>query len=141
VRTFDEAAEDERVSAYCRKRIPNAATANYNIGVFRTMRKALATKQGEERRTTLQVILIGDVALVGVPAEYFTSLGVDIKRRSPFKNTYVCELANDWVGYLPDKEGHALGGYQTWMGFHSYAEPGTGERMEDAVVKMLEEAR
>jgi neutral ceramidase len=50
-------------------------------------------------------------------------------------------LANDWVGYLPDKEGHTLGGYQTWMGFHSYAEPGTGERMADEVVKMLEELK
>ena len=58
-----------------------------------------------------------------------TSLGMDIKKRSPFPYTYVAELANDWIGYLPDREGHALGGYQTWMGLQSYAEPGTGERM------------
>jgi hypothetical protein len=41
------------------------------------------------------------VAIVGVPAEYFTVLGVDIKRRSPFEHTYIAELANDWIGYLP----------------------------------------
>ena len=65
-----------------------------------------------------------DVAIVGVPAEYFTIFGVDIKRRSPFANTVVVELANDWIGYLPNLEAHELGGYQTWMGLHSYAEPG-----------------
>jgi len=82
---------------------------------------------------------IGDVAIVGVPAEFFTKLGVDIKRRSPFANTLVAELTNDWIGYLPDREAHQLGGYQVWTGLHSYAEPGTGERMVDEAVKMLEE--
>ena len=79
----------------------------------------------------LGCMLIGDVAIVGVPAEFFTVLGIDIKRRSPFKEPSIAELANDWIGYLPDREGHRLGGYQTWMGLHSYAEPGTGERVAD----------
>jgi hypothetical protein len=64
---------------------------------------------------------------------------VDIKRRSPFRHTCVAELANDWIGYLPDREGHRLGGYQTWMGLHSYAEPGTGERVADEAVQILNE--
>ena len=79
------------------------------------------------------------MAIVGVPAEYFTVLGMDIKKRSPFRNTFVAELANDWIGYLPDREAHKLGGYQPWMGFHSYAEIGTGERMADEVIEMLNE--
>lgn len=103
------------------------------------MRKQLAPHQGESRTTWLQVMLIGEVAIVGVPAEFFTKLGVDLKRRSPFKHTYIAELSNDWIGYLPDREAHKLGGYQVWTGYHSYAEPGTGERMVDETVKMLEE--
>jgi hypothetical protein len=137
VRTFDESAEDEKVSRYTRKRM--AAGADSIIEVFRNMRKQLKGEQGNTRETTLQAILIGDVAIVGVPAEYFTIFGVDIKRRSPFPNTYVAELANDWIGYLPNLEAHELGGYQTWMGLHSFAEPGTGERVVDSVVEMLKE--
>jgi hypothetical protein len=83
-------------------------------------------------------MLVGDVAIVGVPAELFTSLGVEIKRRSPFADTFITELSNDWIGYLPDREAHRLGGYQVWTGLHSYAEPGTGERMVDEAVKLLE---
>ena len=137
VRTFDESVEDEKVAKYCRKRIP--AGADGVIDVFRAMRAKLKSEQGKTRETVLQVMAIGDVAIVGVPAEYFTIFGVEIKRRSPLKNTVVAELANDWIGYLPNREAHEMGGYQTWMGLHSYAEPGTGERIADTVVEMLGE--
>jgi len=139
VRTFDEQVEDQKVVSYCKKY--SGSRADDVIKVFRDMRKVLKPQQGQQRETWLQVILIGDVAIVGVPAEYFTGLGVEIKKRSPFKNTYIAELANDWIGYLPDVEAHQLGGYQTWMGLHSYAELGTGERVVDEVVKMLEELK
>jgi len=137
VRTFDEEAEEHAVSEYCTKRAGGRAKSI--IDVFRRMRKELAPHHGEQRSTWLQAMRIGDVAVVGVPAEFFTKLGMDIKRRSPIANTVVVELTNDWIGYLPDREAHGLGGYQVWTGLHSYAEPGTGERMVDEAVKMLEE--
>jgi len=137
VRTFDEADEDRAVSEYCNKRTGGGAESV--IAVFRQMRKELAPHQGETRTTWLQVILIGDVAIVAVPAELFTQLGVDIKRRSPFEDTYVAELSNDWIGYVGDREAYKLGGYQLWMGLHSYVEPGTGERIVDEAVNILNE--
>jgi len=137
VRQFHEAAEDAAVERYCRKYSPGSADTV--VQVFRDMRKELAMRQGQERETWVQVLRVGDVAIVGVPAEYFTQLGLDIKNRSPFRHTYIAELANDWIGYLPNYEGHKLGGYQVWTGFHSYAEPGTGERIAEQAVAMLQE--
>jgi len=137
VRTFDDAREDAAVSAYCKKRAPKQA--DDFIKVFRDQRTVLAPQQGQERTTWVQAMLIGDIAIVGVPAEFFTVLGQDIKRRSPFRYTYVAELANDWIGYLPDRKAFDLGGYQTWTGLHSFAEPGTGEKVVDAAVELLEE--
>src|SRR6185295_17122555 len=90
VRHFDEAKEDEAVSNYCRKRA--GPRAESTIEVFRNQRKLLAPQQGQERQTWLQVMRIGDVAVVGVPAEFFTKLGLDIKNRSPFRHTYIAEL-------------------------------------------------
>ena len=97
VRTFDEQVEDAKVLQYCQKYLPGAAESVANV--FRTMRRELAPRQGEPRETWLQAIALDDVAVVGVPAEYFTGLGVDIKKRSPFPHTVVVELANDWIGY------------------------------------------
>lgn len=139
VRQFDDAAEDAAVSRYCQKYAPGSAKVIINV--FRNMRRELAPQQGQERETWVQAIRIGDTAIVGVPAEYFTQLGIDIKNRSPFRHTFVFELANDWIGYLPNLEGHKLGGYQVWTGFHSYAEPGTGERIADLAVNLLKELK
>ena len=137
VRIFDESTEDKKVVSYVRKYLPSLA--DDTIRVFREMRRELKPHQTQTRATTLQTIVIGDVAIIGIPAEYFTGLGLEIKQRSPFKHTYIAELANDWIGYLPDREAHRLGGYQTWMGLHSYAEIGTGEQMANAVIQMLQE--
>lgn len=137
VRQFDEQREDQAVETYCRKRAPNGA--DDIIRVFREQRAKLAPLQGQERASWLQVVLIGDVALVGVPAELFTRLGQEIKRRSPFRYTYVAELANDWIGYIPDRRAFDLGGYQTWTGLHSFADPETGDQLVKQVVAMLRE--
>ncbi len=139
VRHFDEVAEESAVSEYCRKWVGDSA-ANF-VPVFRQMRRQLSKLQGQERETWVQAMVIGDVAVVGVPAEFFTKLGIDIKNRSPYRYTYVAELANDWIGYLPDKDAHKLGGYQVWTGFHSYADPGTGERVVDGAVALLKELK
>lgn len=139
VRVFDEQKEDQAVSDYCRKYVGNGADGI--IEVFRDSRRKLKPFQGEARKMWLQVIQIGDVYLVGVPAEFFTQLGLEIKRRSPFRNTFVFGLSNDYVGYLPNRKGFVNGGYQTWMGLHSFAEVGTGEKVVEECLQMLEALR
>ena len=138
IRTFDDTAEDAQIARYMNAHVPQSAARIREV--FAAMRRELLPQQGKERTTWLHVMLIGDVAIAGVPAEYFTGLGMDIKKRSPIKDTFIAELANDWIGYLPDREAHKLGGYQTWTGLHSYAEPGTGERVADEIIAMLKEA-
>jgi neutral ceramidase len=138
VRRFDETADELAVTAYCTKRIKDPAGAERVIATFRAMRKEVASHQGESRKTWVQAVLIGDVALVGVPGEFFTVLGQEIKRRSPFRYTYVFELANDYIGYIPDQLGYDRGGYQTWTGLHSFLERGTGELIVDEAVGLLD---
>ncbi|OAI55431.1 hypothetical protein AYO49_05570 [Verrucomicrobiaceae bacterium SCGC AG-212-N21] len=140
VRKFDEAADDKAVADYCNKRL-DPKVAPSTIEVFRTMRKNLAPRQGEVRKTWVQAVVIGDIAWVGVPAEFFTVLGQDIKRRSPYRHTFIAELANDWIGYVGNAEAYDLGGYQTWTGYHSWVERGTGEKIVDAAVGLLVELR
>ena len=135
IRHFDDQKEDDAVSAYCRRRAPQSADGI--VQVFRNQRNVLRPLQGQERSTWVQAVVVGDVAWVGVPAEFFTNLGQEIKRRSPIRHTYVAELANDWIGYLPDKKAFELGGYQTWTGLHSFAAPGTGEAVVEEALAIL----
>jgi neutral ceramidase len=137
VRTFDEAKEDQAVSAYCRKRSPNGAERT--IQIFRDMRQELMPHQGEIRKTWLHILTIGDIAFVGVPGQLFTNLGMEIKRRSQFRYTYIIGLANDEIGYLAERRDFELGGYQLWTGLHSFSAEQTGSEIVDQAVKMLGE--
>jgi hypothetical protein len=137
VRTFDETKEDAAVVEYCRKYAPSHADAI--IDVFRESRRTLKPQQGEERKMWLQAMRIGDVYLVAVPAEFFTALGLEIKRRSPHRYTFVCGLSNDYIGYTPTREGFDRGGYQTWAGLHSFSEVGTGEMIVEEALKLLQD--
>jgi hypothetical protein len=140
IRTFDEEKEHEAVSDYCRRWLKEStlwqADPEPIIEAFRQGRRRASARQGETRRTWLQVVLLGDVAFVGVPGELFASLGMEIKRRSPFRDTYVVGIANDYVGYLPDEEAFDLGGYQTWAG-RAWGERGTGEAIVSEAIAIL----
>ena len=63
----------------------------------------------------VQVIRSGESALVGLPGEIFTEIGLAIKESSPCPHTFVIGLANDSLAYIPtDKALKEEGGYETW---------------------------
>ncbi len=67
-------------------------------------------------RIILQAFRLGELAVAAIPFEVFTETGLEIKARSPFRETFTIELANGGYAYLPTPEQHALGGYETWLG-------------------------
>ncbi|MEA1951336.1 MAG: hypothetical protein U9N87_08125 [Planctomycetota bacterium] len=138
VRSFNERQEDRAVAYYCHKRrVDWCEKPEEMVEVFRDMRRVLAEHQGEIRKSWLQVILIDDIALVAVPGEFFGKLAAEIKSRSPLPNTHIIGYANDHIGYIPDSKAYDLGGYQTWTGFHSLVERGTGEMIVEKVLSLL----
>jgi neutral ceramidase len=79
-----------------------------------------------------------DVAVVALPGEIFVELGLALQRRSPFPTTLVVELANDAPAYIPTRAAFEAGGYEV---VNSRIEPGGGERLVDAAVRLLEDLR
>ncbi|MBD3676367.1 MAG: neutral/alkaline non-lysosomal ceramidase N-terminal domain-containing protein [Planctomycetaceae bacterium] len=89
----------------------------------------------------LQTIALGDLAIVAIPCEVFADIGLEIKQKSPFKQTFVIALANGYHGYLPTPEQHALGGYETWCSGWSYLETEASVKISEQALKMLGEIR
>ena len=73
----------------------------------------------------VQAIRIGDQAIVSFPFETFVETGLEIKKKSPFKHTFLIELANGSYGYLPTPKHHELGGYETWLGTNKVQKDGS----------------
>lgn len=55
---------------------------------------------------------IGPVALVGIPGEPFTDIGVKIKEAEGFELIMPCSLTNGYEGYFPVKSAYDEGGYE-----------------------------
>ncbi|HID09687.1 MAG TPA: hypothetical protein EYP17_00095 [Candidatus Latescibacteria bacterium] len=87
----------------------------------------------------LQAVRLGEVVLVGIPAEVFAEIGIKMRDRSPFPYTSVVELANGAMGYLPTKQAFSEGGYETMLNSYSRLAPDTEKRVLEATGVLLEE--
>ena len=117
--------------------IPNEVYAQKWIEMYQV--------QNDYDSLEVQVIQIGEFALVGLPGEMFNEFGVYIKKQSPFKYTMVVGLANDAAGYFPTKISFTQGppgfkpmitGYETTPGT-TYYDVGAGELLAESAVKQL----
>lgn len=88
-------------------------------------------------RVPLQAIRIGDTAIAAWPGEIFVELGLELKRRSPFRKTMCIELANAYAGYFPTLKAFEEGGYETWRARSSFAAPGSGEKLLETLLTLL----
>jgi neutral ceramidase len=89
----------------------------------------------------VQAIQIGPAVCVGNPAEYFVEYGLEIKRRSSFPFTFVVELANGGVGYVPTEEAFSAtgGGYETRLTFYSNLEISAGRQIAETSIALTKE--
>jgi hypothetical protein len=77
-------------------------------------------------------------AVVTMPGELFVEFGIDLKKRSPFSNTMLIELANADIAYIPTAQAFKEGGYET---INSRLAPGSGEEMINVALEMLSELK
>jgi hypothetical protein len=97
----------------------------------------VAGRGGKPLRVEVQAIALGkDVAWVSLPGEIFVELGLAIKKRSPFPHSFLVELANESVGYVPDRRSYAEGNYEPES---ARCGAGSGEKLVEAAVKLLTE--
>ncbi len=69
---------------------------------------------GKSRDFDITAIKFGkDLALLSLPAEPFTEIGMKIKNHSPFKKSFIISLGQGECGYVPLKECFDRGGYET----------------------------
>lgn len=91
----------------------------------------------DEHPVEIQIIGIGDNRIVCLPGEVFVEFGLAIQRKSPYKNTFVIELANGCLpGYVCTPEAYVEGGYETGA---SLLTDKAGEMMVETALKLINE--
>ena len=97
------------------------------------------------RVNPVEITLIGinEILLVAVPGELFVEIGLKIKRRSPFRHTYVISYGNGLVGYFPTAESFKRGGYAPkeapkYFGV-TFLKPEAEHILEDGILTLTKE--
>jgi hypothetical protein len=88
----------------------------------------------------VQALRIGEVCIGTMPCEVFAEIGIDFKRKSPIKPSFMVELNHGYYGYLPTPRHFDFGGYETWLGTNRL-EKTTSEKLMTHLVEMATELK
>jgi hypothetical protein len=91
---------------------------------------------GNKREIPIQVIRIGNTALVAIPVEPFAEIGTAVKERSPADWTLFSGYSNGYYGYLPMAYAYPEGGYE--VGPTAPFESGAAEQMIEDCLEAIE---
>jgi hypothetical protein len=86
----------------------------------------------------IQVLRIGEDAIVGLPGEPFVELGLAIKLASPARRTLIAHCTSQYVGYIPSAEALKRGGHEASTRYWAKLVPEAFEMIRDAAIETLQ---
>jgi len=87
--------------------------------------------------TEIQVFTAGDLALVGLPGEFFAESALRLAARSPYAHTVTIGYANGGIGYVPPPDAFQEGGYETRLSLWSHLAPAAEPIVLEAAAGLL----
>ncbi len=98
-----------------------------------------APRDPSPRPVTLEVLRIGEIAIVSMPGEPFAEIGVAIKKASPFPLTLFCAYSTGSGGdYMPVANEYEHGGYEV---ARTPYDPGADKAVIESAIRLLREVR
>lgn len=88
--------------------------------------------------TEVQGIRVGDFVLVTSPTEMLCTVGMNVKKASPFEHTFVAAYSNGYIHYGPPADEYPMGGYEVTECLLDPAWQALYETMAGEVLKALE---
>jgi len=87
--------------------------------------------------TEIQILVLGDTWILGLPGEILVEVGLAIKERASVKNLFLVTLANDVIGYVNHRQAYKEGGYEPGSG--TLLAEGAGEILIEQALSLIEE--
>jgi neutral ceramidase len=122
------------------------STTNVRKLIFETLELSFANRIDACFTTIVEmaVLVLNDICISLFPGELFVQFQQELKRRSPYKKTYLFGYFNDYAGYVPTCNDYADGGYG--VDIYPYDPPqlsrtrlpcGSGEVMINRVIDII----
>jgi len=91
-------------------------------------------ESGPEVELRLTTLKIGDLVLSGVSGELFTEIGMEVKKRSPYGNTFIVTHCNGSNGYICTDSAYPVGGYEVGA---SWLMPGVEKPLTEKFMQLI----
>ncbi|MBI4023776.1 MAG: hypothetical protein HY360_02280 [Verrucomicrobia bacterium] len=88
------------------------ARAEFKIRTLQKHQEIIDTLGGKTVSAEIQGIKIGGCVLIAAPMEVLTEVGLNVKKNSPFRHTYIVSIANGYLHYSPPASYYPLGSYE-----------------------------
>ena len=89
----------------------------------------------------IQALRLNDAVFVAIPGEVFVDIGLNIKKASKYPYTYIIEVANGSINYLPTRKAYEKGGYELGFATKVYGiyslTPETQDIIEEGAIKAI----
>jgi len=91
-------------------------------------------------KVEITIMALNDLVFVAIPGELFVEFGLEIKRKSKYKNTFIIELANGCVGYIPTEKAFSRqGGYETRLACSSKLSQKAGRIIVNTALELIKQ--
>jgi neutral ceramidase len=118
------------------------AESRWGPAMAEKVRRGKLSRQVE---TELWAVFLGNIGMIAAPGEMYCGFGRELKRRSPFKRTFVLGYTGDYLGYLAPRDVYEKGGWEVEEAYKYLPGPGlplVAGTVEDTLVDhMLSLAR
>ncbi len=113
--------------------------AEHTLAFARALEKGVKVSVLEEIPCEVQMIVLGDVRIIGLPGEIFVEFGKTIQYRSGWAKCFIIELANGGLpGYVCTSQSYAEGGYEAGT---SMLTEDSGDVLVETAVGLLRSSR
>jgi len=107
------------------------------LALFARTQLRFAEENKLSEAVEVSAMRLGELLLVGLPFEAFSEIGMETKKRSPFKHTFALGILNGAYGYLATGEAAARpGGMETFPGVLRRFVPEAAVMLIDAAEQM-----
>ncbi len=83
-----------------------------NKAFLNKAQKEIEKNEGNNKTVDVEAIRIGDFVLVSFPGEPFAQVGLNVKEKSPFPNTFLAGYSNGYIHYAPSADSYKEWGYE-----------------------------
>lgn len=97
----------------------------------------LSKLQDKLIKTEIQAVKLGETVIVTLPGEVFVEYGLKIKSISPFSNTLIFGMTNDYLGYIPTQAAFTEGGYEIKTAASSKLDEMAGDRLIAQISELI----